>query len=199
MTTHLTPHDSTHESLLHRLANHANQSTWDEFYSRYGRLIGGFCRLANRYNLDIEELIQEVYVALTKSLPKFQYNKAKGKFRDYLKRVTTNKAMELSRKRGKRPGSLDQNLAGEIKDDKELDDIWEDQWNLYLLEQSFLQLAREYPAKRIDLFRRYAIEDVPVDEVAKEFDCSQAMVYKLKSIMSVRLREIINKIIEEEG
>jgi RNA polymerase sigma factor (sigma-70 family) len=199
MTTPLTPQDSTHESLLHRLVGDPSQNEWDEFHERYGPLISGFCRSANRYRLDVDELIQEVYQSLLKSLPKFEYDKAKGKFRAYLMRVTRNKAMELSRKRTRRPKSLDSSGPAEIKDDKELDDIWDMQWKQYLTGQAFSQLQREFPAERILLFQQYALEKLPVEQVAQEFDCSVAMVYKTKSILAGRLREVIEKLIEEEG
>jgi len=181
------------------LAGEPSQNEWDEFHERYGPLISGFCRSANRYRLDVDELIQEVYQSLLKSLPKFEYDRAKGKFRAYLSRVTRNKAMELSRKRTKRPKSLENSGPTEIKDDKELDDIWDMQWKQYLSRQGFLQLQREFPAERITLFHRYALEKVAAEKVAKEFDCSVAMVYKTKSILAARLREIILKLMEEEG
>lgn len=199
MTTPLTPHDSTHESLLLRLVKDPNQNAWDEFHGRYGDLIAGFCRAANRYRLDVEELIQEVYQSLLKSLPKFQYDKSKGKFRAYLSRVTRNKAMELSRKRTRQPKSLEGAGPGEVKDEKDLDDIWDLQWKQYLSRQGFEQLKREFPPDRIDLFTRYAVEKCKVEDVAREFGCSVAMVYKTKSILAKRLKEIILRLMEEEG
>ena len=199
MTTSLTPLDSTHVSLLVRLAKNPDQNYWDEFYDRYGELIRGYCHAANRYRLEVDELIQEVFHALLKSLPKFQYDKAKGKFRGYLFHVTHNKAMELSRKRSRNPISLDAALSAEVEDEDELEAIWDTQWKEHLLRQAHAQLEREFPKPRIELFKRYALDDDTVEDVAKEFDCSVAMVYKTKSLMTQRMQEIIVKLIDEEG
>ncbi len=72
---------TTHATLLARLADDCDPKAWSEFVDRYGKLIRGF---ASRYGLqdaDCDEVVSEVLAALSRSLPGFRYDPAKGLFR----------------------------------------------------------------------------------------------------------------------
>ena len=71
MTQPLSPHDSTHASLLHRLAKQPDANAWEEFHARYGELILNYCMRTGRFRVEPDELLQEVFQALLKALPKF--------------------------------------------------------------------------------------------------------------------------------
>ncbi len=79
---------TTHVTLLARLSDGVDPSAWSEFHRRYGDLILGFARRYGLQSVDCEDVAQEVLMALTKSMPDFQYDPAKGKFRSFLRTLT---------------------------------------------------------------------------------------------------------------
>ena len=78
---------TTHVSLLARLSDEADRTAWHDFCSRYGEMIRHFARQQQLQPADIDDVLQDVLVALTRSMPGFRYDPAKGKFRSYLKTV----------------------------------------------------------------------------------------------------------------
>jgi len=199
MTQPLSPHDSTHASLLHRLAKQPDANAWEEFHARYGELILNYCMRTGRFRVEPDELLQEVFQALLKALPKFTYCKAKGGFRPYLWRVTVNKAIELSKRQQAQPGSLSDHAVDGIEHHDGPDEIWESEWMQYHFRGAFEQLRRENSPSKMAVFEKYALLNTPVDDVATEHDCSVDMVYKTKSLIMERLSEIVDMRIREEG
>lgn len=190
----LTPSDPTHASLLWRLAAAPEPSAWEEFHGRYGLLIRRYCHRAGLAKVDGDELLQEVFRALLQSLPSFRYDKAKGGFRAYLWRVVRNQSFALYKKR--RPW---QALPEDWTGDADPDQAWEEEWRKHHLREAFEQLSRENPATHMQVFESYVLQQRGADETAAACQCSVDMVYKVKSLLLARLRQIVQQRVELEG
>jgi RNA polymerase sigma factor (sigma-70 family) len=199
MTKPLTPQDSTHVSLLHRLSADPKTAEWQEFHDRYSQLITSYCRRTGLSGFESEDLIQEVFQALLKTLPSFHYVKAKGGFRAYLWWVVRNHALALRKKKLAAPKSLQPVVEESLESASNPDDIWEEEWRKHHLRVAFEQLSKRVSPSQLEVFHRYAIEDRPVAEVAQLSNCSVDMVYKTKSLLMVQLRKLIACQIELEG
>jgi len=191
--------DSTHPSLLWRIASSPEQSSWEEFSSRYGLLIHSYCQRAGLAADDREELLQEVFQALLRSLPNFRYDKAKGGFRAYLRQVVRNQAIALSKRRLADPLPLHPDHEEFLAGKEDPDEIWEEEWRKHHLREAFERLERETPPEKMRVFRLYALEKKPVEEVASSCGCSETMVYKTKSLLMARMRKIVKQRIALEG
>ena len=89
---------TTKGSLLTAVKN-GDEISWQQFYDMYKPLIllkGGDLRLNQT---EKEELVQLVMLSFFNTSQTFCYDKSKGRFRDYLKRIIHNKACDLMRKR----------------------------------------------------------------------------------------------------
>lgn len=199
MTKPLTPQDSTHVSLLHRLSADPKEAEWQEFHDRYSQLITTYCRRTGLTGFESEDLIQEVFQALLKTLPSFHYVKAKGGFRAYLWWVVRNHALALRKKKHAAPKSLQPAVEENLESSTTPDDIWEEEWRKQHLRIAFEQLSKGVAPSQLEVFRLYALEDRSVADVAKLSACSVDMVYKTKSLLMGRLREIVAAQIELEG
>ena len=76
-----------------------DEISWQQFYDMYKPLIllkGGDLRLNQT---EKEELVQLVMLSFFNTSQTFCYDKSKGRFRDYLKRIIHNKACDLMCKR----------------------------------------------------------------------------------------------------
>ena len=93
----------TRASLILRLRDAADVAAWDEATEIYSPIV---FRLARRYGLqpaDSDDLVQEVLVAVARSVSDWLENDRRGKFRAWLFRIAKNKAVDFLRRRKNRP------------------------------------------------------------------------------------------------
>lgn len=116
---------------------------WDEFYAMYKPLIllrGGDLRLSQT---EKEELVQLVMLDFFKGSRSFVYDKSKGRFRDYLKRIIHDKACDLMRKRQDGTVSIESDDFGIDDLPAEAEDIWEKQRRTTVLAQALLEIKQK--------------------------------------------------------
>ncbi len=77
----------TPPSLLIRLRDAADQSSWREFFEQYWRLIYSFARRCGLSPPHAEDVVQEVVCEVFRAMPTFEYDRAKGTFRGYLRTI----------------------------------------------------------------------------------------------------------------
>ena len=191
---------STHESLLQRLAAEGDDEVWREFCDRYGQLIRGFARRRGLQEADCEEVFQEVLTALTKSMPGFRYDPAKGKFRSYLKAIVARRVHQMSRQNP--PQALLEDIGAATNragSDHVADEAWEEEWKRYHLGRAMHQIAREFAEITVAIFREYVINDRAAPAAAAALGVSLNQVYHSKARILPRLTEIIRAQVDEEG
>jgi len=191
---------TTHGTLLARISDSSDPAAWSEFCAQYEEMIRAFARRQGMVGSDSDDIVQDVLMALTKAMPGFEYNPAKGKFRSYLKTVVVR---AIIRKRERYAGDArTQDLNEESRaaaSDASLDTVWEEEWRQQHLRRAMRQTEAEFNATDIGCFRAYVLEGAETEDVAKRFDVSPGQVYNAKHRILGRLREIIASQIEDEG
>ena len=191
---------TTHASLLIRLQDEADSTAWREFDDRYGELIRGFGRRRDLQPADCDDVAQDVMLSLSKAMPGFEYDPAKGKFRSYLK---TAALRAIFRRSHQRHGEI---ALGTIEEatriaeaDAAVDEAWELEWQRYHLRQAMGALQTEFNETDRKAFQHYAIEGHDAQETAAEFGISVNQVYHAKSRILKRLEKQIEAQVREEG
>jgi RNA polymerase sigma-70 factor, ECF subfamily len=190
---------TTHATLLARLSGGGDAVAWREFCDRYEELIRAFARRRGVNPADCDDVLQDVMLALTKSMPGFRYDPAKGKFRSYLKTVTLH---AISRKFRQNPGAVplgtdDGSVSRAVEDETE--DTWEAEWRQYHLRTAIRTIQTEFNRADLEAFERYGIGGEEVAVVAQSLSMSADQVYQAKSRVLRRLGQVIAKQVEEEG
>ena len=103
---------------------------WREFEACYGPLILGYCRRRGLQLTDAEDVRQMVLSDLSKSLPTFDFQPAKGRFRTYLGRVVTNAVSRHLRRHKPPDRALDTSVLATTPGThrNEVDQAWEQEW-----------------------------------------------------------------------
>jgi RNA polymerase sigma factor (sigma-70 family) len=192
---------STHASLLARIAAGSDTQAWREFDERYRELLWRFARNRGIQPVDADDVAQEVLHALTKRLPTFEYDPAKGRFRDYLKTAAAN---AVWRKLAEISGSPRVTGGDEPAPDVAVvDDVversWEAEWRQYHLRLAMNRIRGEFNAKDVAAFEMYAAESKDAKAVASHLDLSIDQVYQAKSRIMRRLKAIIAEQTADEG
>ncbi len=193
---------TTCATLLARLADGQDPVAWRDFCERYGRLIDGFARRRGLQAADRDEVVQEVLTALSRALPGFHYDPARGMFRAYLKTATIRAIGHFFRqKRGERllgDDGLEAQVAAQTRDHA-IDAHWEAEWRQYHLSLAMRTISVEFSEQDLAAFRGYALEENGAAATAERLGLSVDQVYQAKSRILKRLGELVRAQVEDEG
>lgn len=179
-----TPMNTTPVSLLVRLRRPEDHEAWARFVRLYTPLL---LHWASKWELqasDADDLVQEVFVALLRSLPTFEYD-GRLSFRGWLHTVVRNKWLELERRRGRLPAS-DDGLSSAAADPwAELEQA---EFNALLAQRALQLIEGEFKASTLAAFRATVVEDRAAGEVAVELGLTVNAVYLARNRVLRRLR-----------
>jgi RNA polymerase sigma-70 factor (ECF subfamily) len=181
----------TRGSLLIQLQDPNDQAAWVEFDNRYRPMITGWCR--RWFPRETEDMVQEVFILLSKRLREFHYEPGVGRFRGYLKTVTNRLMADLKEKA--HPVLVEgEYLLEEEEARRDLSERLATQYDLELLE-----VAKERVRDRVEerTFRAY-VETAergrkPVD-VARELGMRVGSVYQARYSVLNELRQEIARL-----
>jgi RNA polymerase sigma factor (sigma-70 family) len=176
----MSSHDlyATSPSLLISVRDTADQQAWDEFYRRYSPMIGGWCH--QWFPREADDMVQEVFVRLTKCLKSFDYEPGKGRFRGYLKTVTYRLMQDLKERADHRLPIDSDALAEEAP---ARTDLWERlgrMFDLELLEQARDNVRRQVTARTWSAYAAVVDEGRDAAEVARELGMKVGSIYQAK-------------------
>ncbi len=176
----------TRSSLLLQLGGAAAERAWQEFLHVYRPIIDRAVYQTGIPSQDHDDAVQEVLIQLIRVLPTFSYQKQRGFFRHWLRRVTTNKAIDFHRRRSRQPLPTDQ---VEVITAPEETETWVREFRVSLLKSAMTSIKREVRPRTWECFRLHGIEQLPAQETARRLSISVNAVYVNTSRVMVRLRQ----------
>src|SRR6185503_18560237 len=90
----------TRATLLNRLKDWQDQTSWQEFFDTYWKLIYGVARKAGLTDAESQDVVQVTLAGVAKHMPAFQYDAAIGSFKAWLLIKTRWCIIDQFRKRG---------------------------------------------------------------------------------------------------
>src|SRR5436190_21744600 len=93
----LTP--STRASLLLRLRDSQDHEAWAEFVSLYEPVTYRLLRQNGLQDADAREIMQELFLAVSRSIDRWDPSKERGSFRGWLRRVARNLLIKWLKRR----------------------------------------------------------------------------------------------------
>ena len=166
---------STRTSLLAQLREPASDDAWVEFTALYGSLIENWLRRQAVSPQDIEDIRQDVMIAVCSGIEKFDHNGRVGAFRTWLRQITVNRLRRLWEKRKKQAAGQDSTKISMIADqladsNARLSIEFERQHDACLIEHLLGKLENRFGAKSLQAFRRIVLLEHSSHEVAKDLE-----------------------------
>ena len=185
----------TSMTLLRDLAGRADHPRWGEFVVRYRPLMESY--LHEWFpSLEMDDLIQETFVAIAKTLPDYRYvPDEKGHFHNYLTGILHHKALNALKRQNRRNEvtreyALDPSARG-IGNDADVE-----KWRETVCEVALQQLLADpsVTGRKRQIFMRTAMKGESPEDVAASLAVSRAVVDQTKKRMMDRLRELVERL-----
>src|SRR6267142_6487584 len=90
----------TRATLIQRLKNWQDQSSWQDFFDTYWKLIYGVALKGGLTEAEAQDVVQETMISVAKHMPTFKYDRNIGSFKAWLLKLTRWRIIDQLRKRG---------------------------------------------------------------------------------------------------
>ena len=183
-----------------RISDGKDPAAWQEFCDQYGLLIRNFARKWRLQPTDCDDVMQDVYASLTRSMPSFEYDPAKGRFRGYLKTVALHVIFKRRRRLADRQAVADIDSQVAAADaDSAIEQHWETEWRNHHVRLAMRTIDAEFNEPDRLAFKHYAMNGEEARRTADALGLTVDQVYQAKSRITRRLSELIEQQIQEEG
>ena len=166
-----------------------DEAAWHDFIDFYKPLIILRGRDLKLTDQELEELQQDVCLAVHKHEAANRYDPAKGRFRDYLRKIITNCAIEILQHRENFQNIED--LANLPENESQAAD---EEWRKFIYEKALEELRSSCEPATYMAFDLYVQRELPVAEVASILSMSEDQVYQAKSRSVKRMKEIVARL-----
>jgi RNA polymerase sigma-70 factor (ECF subfamily) len=179
---------TTRASLLIRIKDPNATDAWSEFHDLYAPLIYRYARRRGLSRDDADDVRSECYKAIVQQIKTFDYDKAKGGFKAWLRTMVDRRVIDLFRKR--REQQANTGILGQLEAvHSSPEEVWEAEWKNQHLKHCVEQLRSEVSRRTFEAFSIVVIQGRPVAEACDELGMNPNQVYKAKARMLRRVRD----------
>jgi RNA polymerase sigma-70 factor (ECF subfamily) len=191
----------TRPTLLERIREARDPLAWEDFFERYWPTIFGFARRQGCSEHTAEEIVQEVMLKVFRQRDIFQYDRQRGRFRDWLGTVVRNQVAQLRRSPAQRIRASGGDSMGvrdtEETDPQSPDELWQQTFEHSLLLILLDIVRRESNPRDYLAFELFSLRDLKAPEVAKITGLSRNVVYKAHRKILRRLQQLAGSYAED--
>jgi len=194
----------TRQSLLVRLKNLEDQTSWQTFFDRYWKLIYGVARRSGMSDAEAQDVVQETIISVSKKIQGFAYDPTYGSFKGWLKRLTQWRITDYVRKKqyqshGKRMPKeepMGTSLMEILEDPAALniEKAWDTEWESNLLELALAAVKQRVSPTQYQIFYFYSCKGIPAKQVAERLGVKLAEVYMASYKVSALVKKEIKQV-----
>ena len=193
--------DATRQSLLVR-ARGGDEGAWRDLCDLYRPLIVSWLRRQAVPPGDIDDVVQEIFIAVVQGLPSFEHTGRYGAFRAWLRTIAYNHSCDYWKspaRRSEAAGTDDAAAALGLLEDPNspLNRYWDDEHDRYVLHCLLEMVETEFEPATVRAFRLVALEGASSTDIAAQLDLSVAAVYAARSRVLRRLRTLAEGLLDE--
>lgn len=170
----------------------------------YAPLLRSWLRKYDLQPSDVDDLVQEVLLAVSTELRSFDHNGRPGAFRSWLRITLVNRLSNFWRARKRRPqalgGSEIERRLAELEDPASaMSQMWNHQHDRHVVRQLLVKIQPHFAPSTWQAFRRAALDGAQADVIAKELGISLNAVFIAKSRVLNRLRREAEGLVESSS
>lgn len=188
----------TRASLILRLPNAADVAAWDEVVGIYAPLIRRLALSQGMQRADADDLIQEVFAAIARSVSQWLDRPDRGGFRAWLLTIARHAAVNQLTRRGTRSLATGGNGAAEQLADvpapaAEISSQFDLEYRREIFRWAAAQVRAQVAETTWAAFWMTQVEGRSVGDTASQLQVSVGTVYVSRSRVMSRLKEIVKQ------
>lgn len=185
----------TRATLLVRLRDVRDERAWEEFVEIYAPLVYRYARRRGLQDADAADVTQDVLRAAARTMPAFEYDPTRGRFRSWLFTVARNEITDLLARAGRGAGDtavreLLGNQPGRAAADE---DTWEREYEQRLFQWAAERVRAGFQESTWQAFWKTAVERESPQAVAERLGISVGAVYIAKSRVTAQLKAEVER------
>jgi RNA polymerase sigma-70 factor (ECF subfamily) len=187
--------DETSLSLLARVRQPTDSSSWERLVNLYAPLMRKWIRPYGLQDADAEDLIQEVLAVVAREISQFDHNQRPGAFRSWLRTMVVHRLRHFWRSNGNRQlaigGTSVLEQLQQLEDEtSELSRIWNEQHDRDVMARLVELVRPTFLPKTWLAFHRQMFDSQTPEQVAAELEMPLGSVYMARSrVLSALRRE----------
>jgi RNA polymerase sigma-70 factor (ECF subfamily) len=197
--------DATRASLLKRVRDLSDATSWQDFFDTYWGLIYGVARKAGLRDDEAQDVVQETFACVVRQMPNFHYDPALGSFKGWLLRLTRWRIADQFGKRlpvSEGPPAEDETRTspvGQFIDPQsaDMEAVWEADWQQNLLRTAQNNVKSRRDAAAYQLFDCYVNKEWPASRVAETFGVNVSQVYLARHRVMVEIKKEVERLERE--
>jgi RNA polymerase sigma-70 factor (ECF subfamily) len=196
----------TRNSLLSRLKNWDDGSSWREFFDTYWKFLYSVALKSGLSDEDARDVVQETVIAVAKAFREGRFKEsAGGSFKAWLLLIVQRRVADHLRKRklpihepsSRREARTDTVEKVPAPEAIVVREVWEEEWAKNLTDAAIERVKRRVSPKQFQIFDLYVLKEWPVREVARTLHTNVARVYLAKHRVSSMIKEEAQKLQEQ--
>ena len=194
----------TRATLIQRLKNWQDQSSWQDFFDTYWKLIYHVAIKGGLSEAEAQDVVQETMISVARHMPTFRYDPAIGSFKVWLLNMTRWRITDQLRKRGPTaecsPFSHDTAIGTRTVDkvidprSQDLDAVWDAEWKKNLFDAAIAKTKRRSDPQKYQIFDLYVNKEWEPAKVAAAFGVSINQVYLAKYRVTEMIAEEVKRL-----
>jgi RNA polymerase sigma-70 factor (ECF subfamily) len=184
----------TRASLLVKIRDHQNASAWQDFTDLYTPVIRKTALRMGLQIADVENVVQEVLLAVSQSIDQWLDNPQRGSFRGWLSRIAKNKTLDLLTRKATRPESGPSREWDAIPAAlSSLSSYWDQEYRWELFVRAAKHVREAVSEATWQAFWLSTIENRPIADVARQLGVRQGVVYLSRCRVLDRIRKLVKQ------
>lgn len=184
----------TRASLLLKLRDSADAVAWQDFTEIYSPVIHRTAKRMGLQTADADNVVQEVLLAVSKSIHQWLDREERIGFRPWLFRIARNKALDLITRRATRP-EFGSNVQWDNLEQREsaTATFWDFEYRWELFSRAATEVRRTAAESTWQAFWLSTIEKRPIADVAQSLGVREGVVYLSRCRIMDRIRKLVKQ------
>ena len=190
----------TRATLLVRLRDVRDERAWEEFVEIYAPLVYRYARRRGLQDADAADVTQDALRAAARTMPAFEYDPTRGRFRNWLFTVARNEIADLLARGGQGAGDTAIHELLDNHPDRAAaeEQTWEREYEERLFQWAAERVRADFQESTWEAFWKTAVEGESPQAVAEQLGISTGAVYIAKSRVIARLRANVERQLGEK-